>query len=74
MTTEIDNEPKLPRFVDLTELSFRLSLQRSAIYALFRAGELTPIKLLPKKTVCLEEEVSAFIQRRFDEARQQAAA
>ena len=69
----IDSDPKPPRFVDMPELSRRLCLQRSAIFELFANGELTRVKLTPKKTVALESEVDAFIQRKFAEARQVAA-
>lgn len=69
----IDNEPKPPRFVDMPELSRRLCLQRDAIFSLFANGELTRIKLSPKKIVVLVSEVDAFIQRKFAEARQVAA-
>jgi predicted DNA-binding transcriptional regulator AlpA len=70
---KIDNEPKLPRFVDLPELSRRLCLQKSAIYELFASGELQRIKLTPKKTVVLEADLDSFIQRKVAEARQVAA-
>ena len=70
----IDNEPLYPRFVDLSELSYRLCLQKSAIYELINSGELTRIKLGRKKTVFLESDVTAFINRKVAEARQQIAA
>lgn len=70
----IDDEPKLPRFVDMPELQRRLCLKSSAIYELFASGELTRVKISPKKTVVLEEELSGFIQRKFQEARQQVSA
>jgi predicted DNA-binding transcriptional regulator AlpA len=69
----IDSEPKPPRFIDMKELSQRLCLQRSALFELFASGELTRVKLTPKKTVALESEVDAFIQRKFAEACQVAA-
>jgi predicted DNA-binding transcriptional regulator AlpA len=70
----IDNEQKLPRFVDLNELSQRLCLQKSAIYELFNTGELTRIKIGRKKTVVLESDVTDFINRKVAEARQHIAA
>ena len=70
----IDNEPQLPRFVDMRELERRLCLKSSAIYEMFARGELTRIKLGPKKTVVLEQELSALIQRKFQEARQRVSA
>jgi predicted DNA-binding transcriptional regulator AlpA len=73
LAVKIDNEPKLPRFVDLPELSRRLCLQKSAIYELFASGELQRIKLTPKKTVVLEADLDSFIQRKVAEARQVAA-
>lgn len=64
----IHNEPGPPRFVGMPELSRRLCLQKSAIYEMFASGELTRVKLGKKKTVVLEEELSALIQRKFQEA------
>lgn len=70
----IDNELAPPRFVDMPEICNRLSVQKSSVYVMFKNGDLTPVKLLPKKTVVLEEELSALIQRKFQEASQKVSA
>ena len=70
----IDNQPAPPRFVDMAEISRRLCLQKSAIYELFYAKELTRVKLGKKKTVVLEEELNGYIQRKFQEASQVVSA
>ena len=64
----MDCEPKPPRFVKLADASKRLGLGRTAIFDLFNKGELTRVKLSERKTVVLEQELSDYIQRKFDEA------
>lgn len=71
---QTDSQQTLPRFVDISELSHRLCLQKSAIYELFSSGELTRVKLGRKKTVVLESDVTDFINRKVAEARAKAAA
>ncbi|WP_339824311.1 AlpA family phage regulatory protein [uncultured Parasphingorhabdus sp.] len=70
MIIEIDNNIQPPRCLDMPEIERRTSLKRSSIYALFKSGVLTPIKLFPKKTVVLERELNEFIEAKFVEARQ----
>ena len=60
---------KQSRFLDLPEISSRLCLKKSAIYELFNSGELTRIKLSPKKTVVTEADLESFIDRKVAEAR-----
>lgn len=61
-------EPAPPRFCDLAEVGRRLCLKKSAIYELFARGQLTRVKLSPERTVVLEAELSAFIERKHAEA------
>jgi predicted DNA-binding transcriptional regulator AlpA len=73
MIIEIDDDIQPPRCLDIPEIEKRTSLKRSSIYALFKSGALTPIKLFPKKVVVLERELNEFIEARFAEARQNVA-
>lgn len=69
----VDDDVKPPRLIGVEEIGDRLCLRQSAVYALFATGALTRIKVSPKRTVALESEVTAFIQRKVAEARQVVA-
>lgn len=66
---EIDDAPALPKLVDLAEASKQLCVGRTAIYDLIDAGEITRVKI-GKKVCFLQAELSDFVHRKFEEARQ----
>jgi len=65
----IDDNPPLPRFVEISEAMRLTTLGRSAIYNYIDTGELRRVKL-GKKVVFLEQDLRDFMQRKVSEARQ----
>ena len=59
------------RFVDVDEAKRQLCLSTASIYNLMNAGDLRKIKL-GRKTVFLQSDLDAFIQRKVAEAGQVA--
>lgn len=60
-------EPSPPRFVDVDEAKRLLCLSTASIYNLMNAGQLRKIKL-GRKTVFLQSDLDAFIERKVAEA------
>lgn len=56
-----------PRFVDVDEAKRQLCLGTTAIYAFMKTGELRRVKL-GRKTVLLQKDIDAFVERKVAEA------
>lgn len=64
-------EQPSPRFVDVDEAKRQLCLGTTALYAFMKTGELRRVKL-GRKTVFLQADIDAFVERKVAEASQAA--